>query len=384
MGLQHKLQNESKLIQKIRRDGVTIEDVNILDRKPIKTKVKNGHKIYSTEAYAQDLYNLLTNSNISYHKPELGSTERGTVISIGKDEIVVDVPDYKSYVYIAVKGKDSELLEEVKIGQLIEFITEVTEQPYMVRGSVSAYHNVHINDILKSLTEKQEPLKVSVKEMTPAGYVVVATIEDTETELLMPHLQSGVNKLANPESLVGKEIDVMVIEFSSEINKYIVSRKKYLESLIPQTIKKLYYGEVYRGEVTGTTSFGIFVEFNECLTGMIHRANVHPDYVDLIETIKPGTPVEFYVKEIIRDKIILTQILRETLWDTIKVNQRLRGTVKDTKSFGTLIQLDEETVGLVHTSELEKLANPLNVGDTVKVKVLSANRQQRKIFLTVV
>jgi hypothetical protein len=43
--------------------------------------------------------------------------------------------------------------------------------------------------------------------------------------------------------------------------------------------------------------------------------------------IKPGQ-IEFYIKEIIKNKIILTQVLRETLWDTIKNGQVIEVVLK--------------------------------------------------------
>ena len=76
-------------------------------------------------------------------------------------------------------------------------------------------------------------------------------------------------------------------------------------------------------------------------------------------------------------------ILRETLWDNIKNGQVLDGVVKDTKQFGTLINLDAETVGLIHTSEMEKLGKKFIPGQELKVKVLSVDRMSRKIFLTI-
>jgi predicted RNA-binding protein with RPS1 domain len=137
------------------------------------------------------------------------------------------------------------------------------------------------------------------------------------------------------------------------------------------------------GHVTGTTPFGVFVEFNECLTGMIHKANVHPDWQERLKEIRPGFEIEFYIKEIVKDKIILTQILRESLWDTIKNGKIIKGVVKDTKQFGTLVSLDDETVGLIHTSEMEKIGKRFESGQEIKVKVLSVDRSSRKIFLTV-
>ena len=79
----------------------------------------------------------------------------------------------------------------------------------------------------------------------------------------------------------------------------------------------------------------------------------------------------------------MTQILRETLWDNIKNGQILDGRVRDVKQFGVLVSLDEETMGLIHTSELEKLGKKFVAGQELKVKVLAVDRQNRKIFLTV-
>ena len=88
------------------------------------------------------------------------------------------------------------------------------------------------------------------------------------------------------------------------------------------------------------------------------------------------------VKEIIKNsKIILTQILKESLWDNIKVGKILTGTVRDIKSFGALIELDPETTGLIQTTYITKNSKSLSAGDSVKVKVISLIKDERKIYL---
>jgi small subunit ribosomal protein S1 len=180
----------------------------------------------------------------------------------------------------------------------------------------------------------------------------------------------------------------MIESYSEQEGTYIVSRRKYLQSLIPDAVKALEYNVAYDGHVTGTTPFGVFVEFNDCLTGMIHKANINPAWSDRISEIKPGFEITFYIKEIIKDKnfskLILTQVLRESLWDNIKNGQVIEGTVKDIKPFGTLINLDEETVGLIHSSEMDKIGKmKFEKDQNLKVRVLSVDRTSRKIFLTV-
>jgi small subunit ribosomal protein S1 len=172
-------------------------------------------------------------------------------------------------------------------------------------------------------------------------------------------------------------MQVMIESFSREEGTYIVSRRKYLQSLISEEVKNLETGRVYSGNVTGTTPFGVFIEFNDCLTGMIHKTNLNPEWQERISEITPGFEIDFYVKEIIKDKIILTQILRESLWDVIKVGQILTGKVKDNKQFGSLIYLDNETIGLVQNPN-----KTLLIGEEIKVKVTLVDRQNRKIFLS--
>jgi predicted RNA-binding protein with RPS1 domain len=71
------------------------------------------------------------------------------------------------------------------------------------------------------------------------------------------------------------------------------------------------------------------------------------------------------------------------LWDSIKIGQVIDGKIKDIKPFGVLVILDDETNGLIHTSELDKSSQKLSSGQDVKVKVIAVDRASRKIFLSV-
>jgi ribosomal protein S1 len=251
----------------------------------------------------------------------------------------------------------------------------------MIKGSVASLYESMAHANLKSLDEN-EPVTITVKTVNPAGYDVDIIHNGVTLPGFMPNTLAGINKLHDVNSIVGETFKVMIESYSHSEGTYIVSRRKYLQTLIPEEIKKLEYNTVYEGHVTGTTPFGVFVEFNGCLTGMIHKANINPEWSDRISDIPAGCIVDFYIKEVIKDKIILTQILRESLWDNIKIGQVIKGSVKDIKQFGTLINLDDETMGLITTSEMERLGKKFKVDQKVKVKVTNINRLSRKIFLT--
>jgi ribosomal protein S1 len=323
-----------------------------------------------------------------YNLDQIAIPEEGQVVSakyVGKSagQFVFSVTGYKDDVRVDDKVGESKYFKNLNLNDMIDvLITDINQDAFMIKGSVSSLYESRAHAKLKALVEG-ESVMVTVKSLNPAGYDVELNHGGVTLPGFMPNTLAGINKLHDPMSIVGQTFSVMIESYAQNEGTYIVSRRKYLQTLIPDAVKELEYNKVYQGHVTGTTPFGIFVEFNECLTGMIHKANVNPDWAEKLTSISPGFEIDFYIKEVIKDKIILTQILRETLWDNIKNGQIIEGTVKDTKAFGTLVNLDDETVGLIHTSEMEKLGKKFSQGQDIKVKVLSVDRMSRKIFLTV-
>jgi ribosomal protein S1 len=300
---------------------------------------------------------------------------------------IFSAPGLKDDIRVDNRLSEFKYLKNCQVGEQVDvLIVDINHDDFYIKGSISSLYESMARQNLKTL-EEGESVTATIKSLNPAGYDIEISHGGVTLPGFMPNTLAGINKLYDPTSIVGQTFEVMIESYAESEGTYIVSRRKYLQTLIPETVKQLEYNVAYDGHVTGTTPFGVFVEFNECLTGMIHKANINPDWANRINEIKPGFEITFYIKEIIREKflpkLILTQILRETLWDTIKNGQIIEGTVKDVKQFGTLVNLDEETVGLIHTSEMEKLKKRFQSGESIKVKVLSVDRTSRKIFLTV-
>jgi ribosomal protein S1 len=333
-----------------------------------------------------DLYD-----SVEINIPKGGTIVQSTYVGRTNDQFLFEISGYKDFIRIDIRGNEEKYLKNAEIGDVIDvFILKVDNNNYMIKGSIATIYETRAHQNLKAL-EEGEFVNVTIKSTNPAGYDVEIHHGGVILPGFMPNTLAGINKLFDPNSIVGDNFDVSIESYAEQEGTYIVSRRKFLQTLIPNAIGELNQQDVYTGHVTGTAPFGVFVEFNECLTGMIHKANVHPDWQDKLGDIKPGFQIDFYVKEIVKDqkgdsrkdKIILTQILRETLWDTIKNGQTLNGVIRDTKQFGTLVNLDDETVGLIHISELDKIGKKFTPEQEVKVKVLSVDRSNRKIFLTV-
>ncbi|CAG7581628.1 MAG: 30S ribosomal protein S1 [uncultured marine phage] len=314
-----------------------------------------------------------------------GKVVEAKLVGESDDDYLFDA-NAKDYIRVTKNRTEFAFLEGHKFGDTFEVaVLTIYDEPFWIKGSIAALHEAQVHEELKAL-DKDQHVEAYVKELTPAGYNMRITHNHITLNAFMPHTLAGINKLHDSarELLVGKTLNVMIESYAGDKGTYIVSRRKYLKTLMPKEIKKLNTEDVYTGHVTGTTPFGVFIEFNECLTGMIHKSNIHPDWQNKIQEIKAGTEIDFFVKEIIKNKIILTQIQKESLWDTIRVGQKLDGIVRDSKNFGVLVNLDEETVGLVHTSEIEKSESKTTYerGDQILVKVLAIDRMNRKIFLS--
>ena len=187
---------------------------------------------------------------------------------------------YKDFVRVDDRPNEAKYLQNIEVGDSIDlFIVDIDEDNYNIKGSLVELYENRAREILTQL-EEGTSVSAHVKEMTPAGYNVDLHFEGVTLAGFMPNTLAGINKLYKPESIIGQVFDVMIESYSYEEGTYIVSRRKYLQSLIPHAIKALESGKIYLGNVTGTTEFGVFVEFNECLTGMIHKTNIHPDWSD--------------------------------------------------------------------------------------------------------
>lgn len=353
----------------------TVVDFDIFEENVYGTKNYSKRKLSAEDKKLMEMYDSCT-----YEHPSKGDVKTLKLVNSNKEYFLFE-GNFKDFVRIDNKPSEFKFLKNIEIGQMVDvLITETNEKEFMIKGSVSQIYNTKIHNELSQMKDG-EFVVGRVNEMKPAGYSVTFTYLGVELEGFMPNTLAGINRLARPEAIVGDTMELAIESYSREEGTYIVSRRRYLQSLIPEAISKLSYGDCFIGEVTGTTDFGVFVEFNECLTGMIYKSNLNTDDYN-IEDIKAGMRIEFYVKEIIKNKIILTQDLRESLWDTISEGDVLSGIVKENKQFGALVMLDGETVGLIPAQEIEAKGKQLSNGQTIKVKVVSLDRLSRKISLS--
>ena len=316
-----------------------------------------------------------TINNKSYNV-DLYDNVKGVISSITKDEILLQIND-KECAYIDIK-KDK-LSEEYQVGDEVEaMITELPVNGSHIKASITEKIK---NDLYKDMLDYKSKTVYDAKVTglsSNNGYELLID----GVKVFMPGSLGGINRLTDFESLLGKTIKVMSIKNNNSYSKYnkelIVSHREYLKSLIPNEIEKLVIGNTYTGRVTDVAKFGIFVEFNDVLTGLIHK----DEFDDIIaehfnkKEIVPGTEVVFYLKEVVsNNRIILSRLKpderRESKREKYKVDDIVKGKVTHIAKYGAFVKFDKNKSGLLHNSNMKGLE--LEVDQKLECKILNIN-----------
>lgn len=375
------------------------------DTKTIKVQVPKGTKLLSTEHYANDvmhLYNLDDNEADKLQKSEESNNyiTQGEIVYIKKAteiiegietevkiEALVDISKKNTAVCILNKEPKA-IVDQLEVGMTVDIKVKSSSQGTMYASISDAMDEVKRNEIYEAIGDKTIGFNGKVKELIHGGYWV----EVGGIDCFMPGSLGGLNKLHDFESLVGKELVVMPITYSSQKQTIVVSHREYLRTMIPSTVESLHENikEHITGFVTGTTKFGIFAEFNDCLTGLIPKNELDETTLALFEdrNIKAGDEISFWPKEIISDrKIILSQLgPKIDLWDgadeKYKPMMVTEGKVTKVTKYGAFVELEQGISGLIHKTKLKD--TDLSKGDTVTVKIGSVNVSDRKITMNLV
>ena len=371
---------------------------------PTKTRKPNPHikapqgvKVFSREPYAQELLDLNENHDRDggvVFNVQIGQTYSGKIYAIENHWASVDI-GYRENVYIDLNREDSEIRENIAAGMLVD--VEVTSDKSsnkrgFVIGSIGAgMATAKFNEILASIEEGNTAYVGKVLKMIPGGGYMV---DIQGVECFMPGSLAGINKLHDFESIIGQEMYFVPVTYSNEKSTIVVSHRKYLQAMIPGQIEKL-KGDLentQKGHVTGSAKYGVFVEFNTCLTGMIHVNDLSPEYLKRHkkQDIKPGEEIEFKIKDIISNtKITLTQVEkveRVNPWNGVSKKYstpcRVDGKIKSVKDYGVFIEIEDGVAGLLHISELpENSIKEYEQGNTVNVEISRIEEETRKVFL---
>ncbi len=316
----------------------------------------------------------------------------GTIISIGKREVVVNI-DYKSDGIIPIS--EFRYNPDLKVGDKVEVYVETQEDK---KGQLVLSHKQarasRSWDRVNEAMEKDEIVKGFVKCRTKGGMIV----DVFGIEAFLPGSQIDVKPIRDYDVFVGKNMDFKIVKINQEFKNVVVSHKALIEAELEQQkkeiISKLEKGQVLEGIVKNITSYGVFIDLGG-VDGLIHITDLswgrvnHPNEVVTLDQ-KLNVVILDFDDEKKRIALGLKQLSPHP-WDSLdaelKVGDIVKGKVVVMADYGAFVEIAPGVEGLIHVSEmswsqhLRSAQDFLKVGDEVEAVILTLDREERKMSL---
>jgi small subunit ribosomal protein S1 len=333
---------------------------------------------------------------MSYARDEVleGEIVHGTVISVSKDYVLVDV-GYKSegmvplHEFPLTNGS-----VQVKAGDKVDVLVESRENDNgLIVLSKEKADKLKIWDEISAACERDEVVEGVIVARVKGGLSV-----DIGVKAFLPGSQVDLRPIRNLDKLIGEKYKFKVIKFNKKRGNIVLSRRALLEKERDQlkgvTLQKLEEGVVITGVIKNITEYGAFVDLGG-IDGLLHITDMswgrvnHPG-----ELFQVGDEVTVKVlkfdRESERVSLGLKQIQQDP-WTSAQtqfpVTSRVKGKVVSLTDYGAFIELVPGVEGLIHVSEMswtKRVKHPskiMNIGDEVEAMVLDIDTDSKRISL---
>lgn len=323
-----------------------------------------------------------------------GAIHPGTVKAITDFGAFVDLGGVDGLLYITDMSwsKISHPSEVVALGDKIDVVILNLDKD---SGKVSLGLKQRFPDPWQDIETKYSVgAKVKGKVVNIMPYGVFVELEKGIEGLVHISEISWTKRITDPGEMfaVGDMLEVQVLNIDKDARKISLSLKQLEQNPWLEAESKYPVGTKVQGKVRGFTAYGVFVELDSSLEGMVHVSDMswtkriaHPQ-----EVFKKGQKIEVSVLSVDaqnrRIALGLKQ-LQPNPWPQIAekypLDTPLETEVVSLTDFGVFVKIDEELEGLVYSSEIDKEAlGQLKTGDKLKVKVIKVDVEQAKIGLS--
>lgn len=324
-----------------------------------------------------------------------GSVVSGTVLSIEKDMILIDV-GLKSEGRVSLREfGNSEDDIQIKPGDIVEVYIERLEDinGHAVLSREKAKREESWINLEKAL-EEQKRVNGVIFGKVKGGF----TVDLEGATAFLPGSQVDIRPIKDLGALMGTPQPFQILKMDRRRGNIVVSRRAVLEDSRAEAkselVANLQEGQVLQGIVKNITDYGAFVDLGG-VDGLLHVTDIswkrinHPS-----EALQMGESVQVKVikfnDETQRISLGIKQ-LTEDPWlkvvDRFPVGSKMTGVVTNITDYGSFVELEDGIEGLVHVSEMswtKKNVHPgkiVSTSEKVEVIVLEIDVSKRRISL---
>lgn len=206
------------------------------------------------------------------------------------------------------------------------------------------------------------------------------------------------SKISHPSEVValGDKIEVMVLNLDKESAKVSLGLKQRFPDPWCDIETKYSIGLKVKGKVVNILPYGIFVELERGIEGLIHVSEVSwtKRITNLGEMFAIGDTIEAQIISVDKEsrKISLSlKQLEQNPWleaeSKYPVGTKVTGKVRGFTDYGAFVELDSNLEGMIHISDMswtKRINHPQDIlkkGQKVEVVVLSVDAGNRRIAL---
>ena len=403
----------------------------------IKCRTKGGMivDVFGIEAF-------LPGSQIDVHPIRdydqfVGKTMEFKIVKINQEFRNV-VVSHKALIEQELEQQKKEIIGKLEKGQILEgTVKKITSYGVFVDlggvdglihitdlswGRVDDPHKVveldqKINVVILDFDDEKKRIALGLKQLTPhpwdaldpdlkvgdhvTGKVVVIADYGAFVEV-----QPGVEGLIHVSEMswsqhlrsaqefltVGQDVEAVILTLDRDERKMSLGIKQLREDPWENIEGKYPVGSKHTAKVRNFTNFGVFVELEEGVDGLIHISDLswtkkvkHPS-----EFTKVGDAIEVIVLDIDKENRRLSlghKQLEDNPWDVFEekytVGSVHEGKITELLEKGAVVALDENVEGFATPKHLQKEdGSQAQAGETLPFKVIEFNKDSKRIILS--
>ena len=403
----------------------------------IKCRTKGGMivDVFGIEAF-------LPGSQIDVHPIRdydqfVGKTMEFKIVKINQEFRNV-VVSHKALIEQELEAQKKEIIGKLEKGQILEgTVKNITSYGVFVDlggvdglihitdlswGRVDDPHKVveldqKINVVILDFDDEKKRIALGLKQLTPhpwdaldanlkvgdhvKGKVVVIADYGAFVEI-----QPGVEGLIHVSEMswsqhlrsaqeflkVGEEVEAVILTLDRDERKMSLGIKQLREDPWEAIETKYPVGSKHTAKVRNFTNFGVFVELEEGVDGLIHISDLswtkkvkHPS-----EFTQVGAEIEVIVLDIDKENRRLSlghKQLEDNPWDVFEAKYTVgsihEGKIIELLEKGAVVQLDEDVEGFATPKHLQKEdGSQAQAGETLEFKVIEFNKDSKRIILS--
>ncbi|MFL3044279.1 MAG: 30S ribosomal protein S1 [Candidatus Neomarinimicrobiota bacterium] len=351
------------------------------------------------------------------------------------------VVSHKVIIEDSLKEKREELLADMEIGQIMEGrVKNITDFGVFIDlGGIDGL--LHITDLswgrvnhpsevvkldetlsIKIIDYDKEKQRVSlglkqlmphpwenVKENYPIGSNVKGKIVSLTNYGAFVELEAGVEGLIHVSEMswtrhiknasemysIGEIIKAGVLAIDTDERKISLGVKQLEPDPWDEIEEKFMVGSLQKGKVTNITQFGVFVELEEGIEGLIHVSDLswtkvvrHPK-----ETVQKDENVEVRILEISREKRRIALGLKQVAEDPwpelmkkFETGKEITGEIIHILEKGIILQLEDDVEGIVpfgsgSKKNRKEVLTKFSAGDSITGHVMEVKPDDKKVVI---